>query len=901
METFSISMAGRDIDEIGEIQRIGFTNWLTLEKLRDLHRIGLPEDNQRIDLQWEDFARRAQDNSQDVEDVYKTFLSIIEDMQSDRDNLPFFDRNRTEEIIRDNEEIIIEGRMDLSPEEVAYLTQLLRTLGLNSTIEKIVEKLIKDRIEEKEGDEEEIGWDAVWNAYNEALRERYQVKDNFLNPYNFQAQEQESVKRFNQLLMPYLAKNEADYILELERVYQKIASLGFPLKIRDLTEDSLREAINLLHKKSGIEVFSFDIEFSPWVRNNPIYPILTALRESPEIFKLNTELFQKDIWKLRPSDYLEQLKKWKEINPKLNEILKEHFNGYRTLADFWKELKNETAHDVVILALLIGIISFSLSWLSDLVRKKESKGLFLGKSTETIFAEIWNNPWFDGELAGIREFVKEILNQDYELIQEQMKQIEDFKKILSEKELLIFLISASIAKEFPQKAQVGMKMRLLHLVPFLSAVLALKRNPSLKQRQKMNQALGKLVGGISDTTAIQEIYQLYEKIMQKYAEHPNSEEEKKLTAATKIEKVEFSSLEEGIKQEIARQGRVVGISPRKSDRRPNGYPLSQSGDDKEYNGVREYAPGDDLQSIEWKTTARSDKVIVREFIQEVEIPISIIIDLGGLADPLNLKTWIEDLVNSLKVLFRDWRVNDKKGDYTLNKLIFVRPDGKLDVIETAKLFNKGKPSLMAALEQSTGMLKEKYKTAQEMLGSQGFEPKRRFYTVEENSRYTKRLTTVAEDTIAKKQQQEEIKGLNKLLKDQDVYLVGFTPEERKGIADLLINGIRSIHWEDNQAKIVNIGTASSALISQEPEPSRSNTRSDQPLSVIANNPGGIDLNPENIDIEIKEGAASPITTIPFNPRIDLQAFQGFSFQILKMEKLKDFPEFTSFPSTQNLH
>jgi len=46
----------------------------------------------------------------------------------------------------------------------------------------------------------------------------------------------------------------------------------------------------------------------------------------------------------------------------------------------------------------------------------------------------------------------------------------------------------------------------------------------------------------------------------------------------------------------------------------------------EFNGVREYFPGDDVRSIDWNVTARMDRPFVKTFEEERELPVFLVID-----------------------------------------------------------------------------------------------------------------------------------------------------------------------------------------------------------------------------------------------------------------------------------
>jgi uncharacterized protein (DUF58 family) len=53
------------------------------------------------------------------------------------------------------------------------------------------------------------------------------------------------------------------------------------------------------------------------------------------------------------------------------------------------------------------------------------------------------------------------------------------------------------------------------------------------------------------------------------------------------------------------------------------------GNGMEFSDIRLYAPGDDVKKIDWKVTARQRKTYVKEFTEEREICIYILVDLSG--------------------------------------------------------------------------------------------------------------------------------------------------------------------------------------------------------------------------------------------------------------------------------
>ncbi|WP_175495445.1 DUF58 domain-containing protein [Gracilibacillus orientalis] len=71
------------------------------------------------------------------------------------------------------------------------------------------------------------------------------------------------------------------------------------------------------------------------------------------------------------------------------------------------------------------------------------------------------------------------------------------------------------------------------------------------------------------------------------------------------------------------------------------------------SGVREYIPGDRFSWIDWKTTARKNTVMTKEFEQEKDSKIVVILDVGGLQQPQPLVfeavvEWTASVLQSLR-------------------------------------------------------------------------------------------------------------------------------------------------------------------------------------------------------------------------------------------------------------
>ena len=48
----------------------------------------------------------------------------------------------------------------------------------------------------------------------------------------------------------------------------------------------------------------------------------------------------------------------------------------------------------------------------------------------------------------------------------------------------------------------------------------------------------------------------------------------------------------------------------------------------EFDSIRQYIPGDDVRSIDWKVTARYSKAFVKQYVEEREMNIFLLIDMS---------------------------------------------------------------------------------------------------------------------------------------------------------------------------------------------------------------------------------------------------------------------------------
>ena len=104
-----------------------------------------------------------------------------------------------------------------------------------------------------------------------------------------------------------------------------------------------------------------------------------------------------------------------------------------------------------------------------------------------------------------------------------------------------------------------------------------------------------------------------------------------------------------------RKGHLVGI-----------HPSSKAGVSIEFADYRDYTPGDDFRYVDWNIVGRLDRVLVKTFVREVELPIAILLDVSasmGLGDPPKIR-YASRLAAALTYL--GLRGLDRVGIYPFN-------------------------------------------------------------------------------------------------------------------------------------------------------------------------------------------------------------------------------------------
>ena len=105
----------------------------------------------------------------------------------------------------------------------------------------------------------------------------------------------------------------------------------------------------------------------------------------------------------------------------------------------------------------------------------------------------------------------------------------------------------------------------------------------------------------------------------------------------------------------------------------------------EFSEIREYRPGDDIRSIDWKVTARYNHPYIKEFIEERDLQAYFILDMSGSGSfGNNVTKKRKSLEVAASLMFAALRNNDKIGVFlftdTVEKFIPARK-GKKHVLQ----------------------------------------------------------------------------------------------------------------------------------------------------------------------------------------------------------------------------
>ena len=129
--------------------------------------------------------------------------------------------------------------------------------------------------------------------------------------------------------------------------------------------------------------------------------------------------------------------------------------------------------------------------------------------------------------------------------------------------------------------------------------------------------------------------------------------------------VPLHAQEEDISIELMQKIRAIQIktSHMVTELMAGEYVSAFKGRGMEFNAVREYVPGDDVRLIDWNVTARMDQPFIKEYIEERELNVMLMVDVsssGEFGSTGKFKNEISAEVASI-LAFSAIRNNDKIG------------------------------------------------------------------------------------------------------------------------------------------------------------------------------------------------------------------------------------------------
>ncbi len=120
-----------------------------------------------------------------------------------------------------------------------------------------------------------------------------------------------------------------------------------------------------------------------------------------------------------------------------------------------------------------------------------------------------------------------------------------------------------------------------------------------------------------------------------------------------------------IPKDLARKIRLIQIHTRRAvnDLLAGEYHSVFKGRGMEFDEVREYAPGDEIRSIDWNVTARMGKPFIKRYVEERELTVLFLVDLsasGAFGSRMQTKNEVAAELCAL-LAFSAIRNNDKVG------------------------------------------------------------------------------------------------------------------------------------------------------------------------------------------------------------------------------------------------
>ena len=145
----------------------------------------------------------------------------------------------------------------------------------------------------------------------------------------------------------------------------------------------------------------------------------------------------------------------------------------------------------------------------------------------------------------------------------------------------------------------------------------------------------------------------------------------------------------------------------------------QKGISAEFSDFREYMPGDDLRRMDWNVYARLDKLYIREYMEEKEAIVSVLVDTSASMDYGEQKK--SELAKELAAVVGFLALNNMDRLYLYDMKDMNRPiavgDGNVDMLDAVKRCQKRGPGVTVIISDflNPTMLDESTQTFEKLL------------------------------------------------------------------------------------------------------------------------------------------------------------------------------------------
>ncbi|GEM_PF-2135242 len=703
-------------------------------------------------------------------------------------------------------------------------------------------------------------WQDNLESYLERLREN--LPGNILvDSQDFATPElSEQVEALNKFVLS-LADEETrlsltEYQEHLAKVRTFLEGTQIPhAKRTEIPREYLTAVFDFIHEVTD-DSMPFDAEVSGDLLDHPLYAMARILHHDPAELKVGAD--REETAKVQS-----RYERWQEMNDQLNGIFKSSVGG-KDDTSFFPLLIDDISHDGLALAMILWALMFPATWMTKAVEKRD---WFVRHNGRNSIRKIWDKNAFGirgeglGDQEGEREILARLMIAGALMTDAQKAQLEELRESMDDRGKAVIDAIRLIALDFPSQAVETQRSRLWTvLVPYLGPLLLSKRG-SLRNRAALNSSLVEFTRTVNPDIALNDFYKGLKEVVERQVildAQPKTVSAENLPTPEEFhDRLQAAIGKKALLRTDGREIKRSGI---------NGVSVAQQGRGEEFEETREYQPGDDVRFIDASISARMGKPMVKQYRQQGEIAVDILVDMRTLGQT-DIDQWIEELIQSVNVLNHENRFGrHNPANYTLSNLIFLMPDHRAQELRIGQVHRVNGPAFLnmvlrhvervyrKAREEITGMVTPDVQVKEAS-----------FYTEEENERYRARTEDVFEglDQSAQAQKERLEKTLSALgTRRKNAFLVGAAEENLAEISGLSGKTPKAqmYYWEGQRAVRLRSaqGSVDSAALGEETvkgHPAARAADSGDPAALDQQNPGGspsANLTKGGIDVRMTE-------------------------------------------------